>query len=220
MRKFTYYYGLIATTIVLFGSLFVPAPFKYLQMLALAPFTLLAWVNFTNPHKVSEAKWSMRIIIISALLIPLGAGAFYLSMQPPEPERDVLGTQKSEKSEELIASMSAEITKLREELKESTSKENESKRLTGLMNLIEQESTPTPMPKLTVGSVKVISTTEVDVYEEQSASSIVVGIASPNQVYPYSQKDENWYLVTLGYSEDSEELIGWIEKAAVRELAQ
>src|SRR3972149_11560555 len=117
MGKLVYYYGLISTTIVLLGSFFVPAPYKYLQLAVLAPFSILAWVHFTNPRKVSEAEWSKRMIIVSALLIPIGIGTFHFSrLKPDVTDKDTATEGTTNKSDELIASMSAQISKLQEKL--------------------------------------------------------------------------------------------------------
>jgi len=118
----------------------VPAPYKYLQVAMLGPYILLAWINIANPKKVNEAVWSTRIIFIAVVLIVLGVGTFYLSTKESRnfkaDNTTFYNAEGANASDKLMASLSAEIAKLREELKNNNSKKEEDSGLSGLINLI------------------------------------------------------------------------------------
>ena len=195
MGKFVYLYGLIVSTIILFGSMFVPAPYNYLQILLLVPFVVGMWLHLTNPKKVTEATWSIRVVLVSMLLVGIGTGAFYLSRQ--EKVVEVASAPTHTSSPRPTPSDGATPT--------PTSTPD----FSGILNSIDEENTPIPMVSL--GNVKVVGSTEVDVYEEKDADARVVGVALSTHTYPFFESDNNWYLIDIGGT------TGWIEAAAVSE---
>jgi len=215
MGKLIYYYGLIARTTIFLGSFFVPAPYRYLQVAILGPYILLAWINVTNPKKVNESVWSFRIIFVSVVLITLGAASFYLSaieLQNYKGKNTIqYSTEGDDTSKKLVASLSAEIAKLREELKNNKPRENEDGNLSGLIDLI--ESGATPSPRNPIGQIKTIGESEIDIYEKPNTDSLILGIAIPNRTYSYFQKNSDWYLISLDGGVE-----GWIEKSSTKEL--
>ena len=70
-----------------------------------------------------------------------------------------------------------------------------------------ENATPTPSPQATVtGQVRIINKEEVDVYQQNSLTARIIGIATLGTTYPFYESTGNWYLIE--YAMDKQ---GWIE---------
>ncbi len=116
-----FFYSILAITTVFFASAFLnPTPLNFIAGIALFPLVIYFWLKMTSASHVSSGKWSLRFVLIIALLSALGIYAFSLGKKAPKP--DEISTDQR------ITELTAEIKALREkdisneELKEELAK--------------------------------------------------------------------------------------------------
>lgn len=201
-----FYYGLIATTILLPVSyLLLPKPQNIANTIILIPVVFFFWSNVGNPGSSPTPKWSQRLLIMVFLLSILGTVSYFLS------------TKYSPKA--FLSDTS--LAGIKQSLDESDSQEAE------FRNRVEEElsilrmkidslgnrdlnvigvTAPTESPKLAEGALGQITAkdanlTNITIYEGSSLESQTVGSAEYGVVYPFYEKSEGWYKITQGWVE-------------------
>ena len=65
LRRLYQIYTLIAATTIFISSLLLlTGQVRTANLIIITPLVALAWINFTNPQKTSEALWSLRMLIV------------------------------------------------------------------------------------------------------------------------------------------------------------
>jgi len=219
-RSFSYYYTLLVVTILVFGSaFFLPYPFRVIQPLILVPTFLYFWLNITNPEEATEAEWSTRATILVLGLVALGLFGYGLTVK-----MNLQATKTAEETkqdEDTINQLRDEINSLKESMEDGSKESTESAEALGdatssseeisdLLKYLDgktENATPTPSPQATVtGQVRIINKEEVDVYQQNSLTARIIGIATLGTTYPFYESTGNWYLIE--YAMDKQ---GWIE---------
>lgn len=121
-----FFYSIVAITTVFFASAFLnPSPLNFIAGIALFPLVVYFWLKATSPSSVSSGVWSLRFLIIAALLSALGIYAYSLKQKTPKLQISPTDQKIMELTSEIKAlreknsdndALKEELTKIQEKL--------------------------------------------------------------------------------------------------------
>ena len=229
LTRFFFYYTFLAINgLSIISVFFLERPYNLLYAAVLIPSVLFFWLKVTDPQHATESSWSARLVVVIGVLSALSILGYYLFDLRHGKISDLEKSLVEEKASSglQVASISAELAAVREELEESrqevlsASKSavpvKRDQEIADLLNSL--ESTTSAIKKdaqgdkeVVLGSIKIKDTTAVNVYEKTSKNSKIVGIAEPDKNYSYFEYSGTWYLIEI-----SEGRQGYIESDKVK----
>lgn len=222
-RSFSYYYTLLVVTILVFGGVFfLPHPFRVIQPLILIPTFLYFWLNLTNPEAATETEWSTRAAILVLGFAALGIFGYGLTVKMNL--QTTKTTDEAKQNEDTINQLRDEINSLKESISgsnessesaETLGEATNSEEISDLLKYLDGKSdnaTPTPAASVT-GQVRIINKEEVDVYQQNSLTARIIGIATLGTTYPFYESTGNWYLIEYAAGKQ-----GWVESKNTVEI--
>lgn len=219
-RFFFYYTFILLNGLTVVSLFFLGSPYNLLYGVVLVPSLLFFWIKITDPLHATESSWSARLVIAIAVVSSLLIFGFYLRNDLYQKASIVEGQLAMEKSNSAsqMASISAELALLRQQLNQQTEAEpvasSEPKivdqQVIDLLNSIETTDKNDSQQPTILGEVRLKGKAESNVYESKSNSSKIIGIAEVNTSYDYFKLEDTWY-----YLEISEGRRGWIESDKV-----
>lgn len=226
-EKFLFFYGIVAVTVIFFGNaIFSPNPLNLISGAAILPILVYFWLRMTSAKDVEASKWSVRFIIIIAILSFLGLFGYFLadkSLNLKEQEEEVQENQTISKLEELRSEIELlrerevsdeelveELLKIKEELArirlQNTSLAGSDESLSQILSDIDDYQTG----EITVDNPYLDS---VDILETPSFSAKRIGEMLYGTNYSYSQYKDEWYEVELSVG-----ITGWVHSRDVKEI--
>jgi len=203
---FLFYYSLIAVTILLLASYFIlPRPQNIANTILLAPVVFFLWTHALNPDFFSKPVWSPKFGAITIVFCLLGIFSYFLFARysPGVPTGNVnlseitqSLSQSSADDKEFKIQLEAEISQLKTKI-DSLGKMD----LTVLGTASPPESSTPPAAVIGQITVKDVNLTTVAIYETASPDSKVTGSAQYGVTYPFYEKANDWYKVSLGWVE-------------------
>jgi hypothetical protein len=205
---FLFYYSIAATTILLLASYFIlPKPQNIANTILLAPVVFFLWTHALNPDFFSAPVWSPKLGAITIIFCLLGIFSYFLfaKYSPPvasggNPALDEIKqslNQSDADDKEFKTQLESEINELKTKIDSLGGRD-----LTVLGTVAPLES-PTPAPVAPIGQItlKDANLTTVAIYETASPDGKVTGSAAYGVVYPFYEKANDWYKVSLGWVE-------------------
>lgn len=227
-RFFFYYTFLAINSLAVVSVFFLERPYNLIYAVVLIPSVLFFWLKVTDPQHATESSWSARLVIAIGVLSSLSILGYYLydirSGKISDLEKNLV--QERANSGLQVASISAELALLREELRESreqvlaatisAEKTDRTQEIADLLNSLDSTSSAIrkdeqKKQEVVLGSIKLTGTTATNVYEEKNSNSKIVGIAEPEKSYKYFEYSGTWYLIAV-----SEGRQGFIESDKVK----
>jgi hypothetical protein len=201
-----FYYSLIATTILLLASFFIlPKPQNIANTILLAPVVFFLWTHALNPDFFSKPVWSPKFGAITIVLCLLGIFSYFLftkyspgvsSGNPNLSEIKQSLNQSSADEKDFRNKLETEISQLKTKIDTLGNRD-----LTVLGTTSLPESSTPPMDAIGQITVKDANLTAVAVYETASQDAKVTGSAEYGVSYPFYEKANDWYKVSLGFVE-------------------
>jgi len=203
---FLFYYSLAATTILLLASYFIlPTPQNIANTIILAPVVFFLWTHALNPDFFSKPVWSPKFGAITIVFCLLGIFSYFLftkyspgasSGNPNLSEIKQNLSQSSADEKEFRNKLETEISQLKTKI-DSLGKMD----LTVLGTASPPESSTPPAVVIGQITVKDANLTTVAIYETASQDAKVTGSAQYGVIYPFYEKANDWYKVSLGFVE-------------------
>jgi len=203
---FLFYYSLAATTILLLASFFIlPKPQNIANTILLAPVVFFLWTHALNPDFFSKPIWSPKLGAITIVFCILGIFSYFLftKYSPGAPAGNMtLGeikqslSQSSADEKEFRNQLEAEISQLKAKIDSLGARD-----LTILGTASLPESSTPQASSIGQITLKDANLTTVAIYETASQDSKVVGSAQYGVTYPFYEKANDWYKVSLGFVE-------------------
>lgn len=159
-------YTLIAATILFLANLLqIPGPIRTANLIIIIPLVILAWINFTQPHKTSETIWSLRLLITVSIFSLLGLFTYQLAQPktPAAPECPICSTIAPSPSPILPNNSVAPIA-------------------TDSANFI-------------LGSIVIASQSSAKIYAEPNLNTQIIGIADYNNIFPYLEFNNGFFKI-------------------------
>lgn len=232
MRKyqiFLSYYSLIVPNFLFAWSLFLsPDRRNFLLALLIVPISLYFWLviaGFFKPKtppgsstEETNERWPIRVplIILATLFVSSFSIFFYSTI-----------TNRQKSLESVTSLVPKEIENLGQEIEKANQQNKESydqltQKITRIENWLARESEQNGGKEPSVmnesgsqfGTLTIKDSTyqTVNVYQEKSTSSKVIGKAEFGKTYPFLEKDNAWYQILL------EEELGFISSLFVKEV--
>ena len=211
-KVFLFYYSLVATTILLFVSIFLlPKPQNLANTVLLAPVVFLLWNHALNPDFFSAPRWSPKLGAIILVFLFLGTFAYFLAFKfvkylPAGPSGSFSGATLEDIKQALNESNihNKELqTYLESEISTLKTKIDTLGNTTDVSVLGTTPSQNQALPEGAAGKItaKDANLTEIAIYEQSSQESKVVGSAQYGITYPYYEKATDWYKISQGWVE-------------------
>jgi hypothetical protein len=208
-EKFLFFYSILAVTVILISlGVFSPKPINLIVGLILSPIVFYFWIKLTSPDNISAERWSIRFLIVIAVLSLLGIYGFYLSKQASDGEPEIMAQlrEQTDANEELkakLASMSAESSR---KIDSSTDSTASGESVTDLV------SEPTPIALQEIAAKPGVK--KIDVYQDPLPAANKIGsLDGGSAKYLYMDRQNSWYKVVL-----SESQVGWVSQSQVEEV--
>lgn len=231
IKKFLFYYCVFAVTgLAVYMALFAPRPEGLLLFVLFIPVPLFFWKRIfktgAGSHAFSDLEGSgnklskkefrnlFALVLTTSILISASTVVAYSKVGTPQVKSaQTSRTQIESLTDELNETSSQvdlvqmsneailrEIKDLKRELSDDTTTTKEEDTLPDTKHT-EKET-----------MIKISSTTPIDIYEDKSYSSKVIG-KSEKSIYPYTKKVDTWYLILLPNGTE-----GWVSASFVTEL--
>lgn len=203
---FLFYYSLVATTILLLASYFIlPPPQNIANTIILAPVVFFLWTHALNPDFFSKPVWSPKFGAITIVFCLLGIFSYFLftKYSPVAPSGNTALdeirqnlNQSNADEKEFKTQLETEISQLKAKIDSLGSRD------ITVLGTVSLPENPTPMPT-SIGqiTIKDANLTTVAIYETGSADSKVTGSAQYGVTYPFSEKSNGWYKISIGWVE-------------------
>lgn len=210
LKIFLFYYSLVATTILLFVSIFLlPKPQNLANTVLLAPVVFLLWTHALNPDFFSAPKWSPKLGAIILVFLFLGTFTYFLAFKfvkyLPVGTSGSFSSATLEDIKQSLNESNIHNKELQTYLESEISTLKTKIDTLGNTDVSVLGTTPQnqALPEGAVGkiTVKDANLTEIAIYEQSSQESKVVGSAQYGIVYPYYEKATDWYKISLGWVE-------------------
>jgi hypothetical protein len=198
LEKFLAFYSIIVVTTLIVGATgLLPRPHNFIMLFLFLPVGIYFWLRLSAPNEVVASKWSVRLLLLIAILSGLGIFGYYLSINT------YLLTQKTNENEKLtsqIDDLQNELTQINNELNVTSATPSSTVKKTvddtSIADVLGEGNANTALTE-PIGYIAPLSDALVDVYSEDSSTSTVVSTLKQNKNYPFYDKIGNYYLIGL-----------------------
>jgi len=205
-KLFLFYYGLVATTVLLpISYFFLPKPQNIANTIILIPVVFLFWAHAANPGSLPTPKWSQRLVIVVFILSLLGIFSYFFSTRylPGSPISNANLGEIKQSLDESNAQEKEFRNRIEEEISTLRTKiDSLGNRDLNVIGVTSPSESPTP-PETTLGqiTIKDANLKTIAIYEVSSQDSKTVGSAEYGIVYPFYEKSNDWYKISQGWVE-------------------
>lgn len=227
-RKILFYYSLLLSSLLSFWVLFFqPKPQSFIALLIFLPIPLHFWFTIVHPHRAIQSdtqadvpfsqKNSLRIgAVILATLFISTLSIFIYSLAYEKhlgSRRDDTKTQNNSRAGtdtkailDKLSELELKNDNILRQVERIVGNQEEQPRTLGVADETNIEATPES------GFIKPNSL-EVNVNRARSAASDIVGVIVAGKVYPFTDKVNGWYEITLPDAK-----VGWVDGQFVEEI--